>query len=133
MVTYGDGVSNVDVSKLLEYHRSHGKLATITTVRPVSRFGVVDIEQGRVRSFIEKPRMEPAASVGFFVFERGIFDYLDGDQCILERGPLEQLAREGELMAYPHDGFFYAMDTYREYQHLNELWTGGDAPWKVWE
>jgi glucose-1-phosphate cytidylyltransferase len=133
MVTYGDGVSDVNISELLAFHKSHGKLATITTVRPTSRFGVVDIEDGCVRSFIEKPRMEPWASVGFFVFEPAIFDYLDGDSCILERGPMERLASENQLMAFPHDGFFYAMDTYREYQHLNELWSTGQAPWKVWE
>jgi glucose-1-phosphate cytidylyltransferase len=133
MVTYGDGVSNVDIRELLEFHNRHGKLATVTTARPISRFGVVDVEEGLIRSFTEKPRLEPLVSVGFFVFQRGILDYLTGDDCILEKGPLERLAAEGQLMAYPHEGFFYAMDTYREHLYLNELWAQRQAPWKVWE
>jgi glucose-1-phosphate cytidylyltransferase len=134
MVTYGDGVSDVHLGKLLEFHKSHGKLATVTTFRPVSRFGILDIDiSDQVLNFIEKPRSDAWASAGFFVFERGVFDYLDGDQCVLEKEPLERLAAERQLVAYHHQGFFYAMDTYREYQHLNELWGRGDAPWKVWE
>ena len=133
MVTYGDGVSDVDIEKVLDFHQSHGKLATVTTFRPVSRFGILNIDSdNQVQSFIEKPRSDAWASAGFFVFERKIFDYLDGDQCILEREPLERLAREGQLMSYRHDGFFYAMDTFREYQLLNDLWKSGEAPWKVW-
>jgi glucose-1-phosphate cytidylyltransferase len=133
MVTYGDGVSDVDTRKLLEFHRSHGKLATVTTFRPVSRFGILDINPThQVMNFIEKPKADAWASAGFFVFQRQVFDYLGGDDCILEREPLERLAAEGQLMAYQHDGFFYAMDTYREYQILNDLWRTGQAPWKVW-
>jgi glucose-1-phosphate cytidylyltransferase len=133
MVTYGDGVSDVDVSELMEFHRSHGKLATVTTFRPASRFGILDISgSNEVQSFIEKPRSDAWASAGFFVFERKVLDYLDGDDTILEREPLERLAAEGQLMAYHHEGFFYAMDTYREYQALNELWKSGKAPWKKW-
>jgi len=133
MVTYGDGVSDVDINKVLAFHLSHGKLATVTTFRPVSRFGILNIDTtNQVQSFIEKPRSDAWASAGFFVFERKIFDYLDSDQCILEREPLERLARDGELMSYRHDGFFYAMDTFREYQFLNDLWKSGEAPWKVW-
>ena len=133
MVTYGDGVSDVNIRKLIEFHKSHGKLATVTTFRPVSRFGILDInESQQVQNFIEKPKSDAWASAGFFVFERKIFDYLDGDACTLEREPLEQLAKEGQLMAYNHDGFFYAMDTYREYQILNDLWKNGQAPWKLW-
>lgn len=133
MVTYGDGVSDVDVAKLLEFHAAHGKLATVTTFRPVSRFGILDINNSnQVMSFIEKPKSDAWASAGFFVFERKILDYLDGDECVLEREPLEKLAEEGQLMAYNHDGFFYAMDTYREYQVLNDLWKSGAAPWKKW-
>jgi glucose-1-phosphate cytidylyltransferase len=134
MVTYGDGVSDVHVGKLLEFHKSHGKLATVTTFRPVSRFGILDIDNSdQVLNFIEKPRSDAWASAGFFVFEPGVFDYLEGDECVLEKEPLERLAAERQLVAYHHQGFFYAMDTYREYQHLNELWSRGDAPWKVWE
>lgn len=133
MLSYGDGVSDVDVCKLLDFHRSHGKLATVTTFRPASRFGILDIDnQDRVNAFIEKPKSNAWASAGFFVFERRIFDYLDGDGCTLEHEPLERLAAEGQLMAYRHDGFFYAMDTYREYQILNDLWKSGNAPWKIW-
>src|SRR5258708_26047591 len=134
MVTYGDGVSDVDVSKLLEFHKSHGRLATVTTFRPVSRFGILDIDNASaVQHFIEKPRSDAWASSGYFVFERGVFDYLDGDQCVLEKEPLEPLAADRQFLAYHHDGFFYAMDTYREYQHLNELWSRGEAPWQGWE
>lgn len=134
MVTYGDGVADLDIAALLRFHQAHGRLATVTTVRPISRFGILDVgEAGEVVNFAEKPQLDGWASAGFFVFNRGIFDYLTGDDCILEREPLEQLARDKQLMAYRHDGFFYAMDTYREYKHLNELWTSGHAPWKVWE
>lgn len=133
MVTYGDGLSDVDIRKLVEFHQAHGKAATVTGVRPSSRFGIIDVDDtGKVQSFAEKPRMENWASAGFFVFNRRIFDLLDGDECVLEREPLERLAREGELMVYRHDGFFFAMDTYREYQMLNQLWDEGQAPWKVW-
>jgi len=133
MVTYGDGVSDVNICKLMDFHRSHGKLATVTTFRPVSRFGILDISNdNRVQNFIEKPKSDAWASAGYFVFERKVLDYIAGDDTVLEREPLEQLAREGQLMAYNHEGFFYAMDTYREYQILNELWKSGDAPWKVW-
>jgi len=133
MMTYGDGLSDVDINCLLEFHRSHGRIATVTTVRPVLRFGVVEIgEQSRVMDFREKPVSEGWISAGFFVFNRGIFDYLPGDDCILERGPLERLASDGQLAAYRHEGFFFAMDTYREYQHLSQLWASGKAPWKVW-
>ena len=133
MVTYGDGVSDVDVPKLLDFHRSHGKIATVTTFRPVSRFGILDINQSnQVQNFIEKPRSDAWASAGYFVFEKEIFDYIEGDVTTLEKEPLERLAREGELMAYHHDGFFFAMDTFREYQVLNDLWKSGNAPWKKW-
>ena len=133
MVTYGDGVSDVDIQNLVQFHCRHGKLATVTTFRPASRFGILDIsESNQVKNFIEKPKSDAWASAGFFVFERKIFEYLDGDQCVLEREPLERLATEGQLMAYHHEGFFYAMDTYREYQALNELWRSGEAPWKKW-
>jgi len=133
MMTYGDGLSNVDVPHLLAFHRSHGKLATVTAVTPTSRYGVVEVARdGQVTRFLEKPRTDGVISAGFFVFGRGIFDYLDGDECVLERGPMERLAAEGQLMAFQHDGFFYAMDTYREYQYLNEIWAKQQAPWKLW-
>jgi glucose-1-phosphate cytidylyltransferase len=134
LVTYGDGVSDVDVSDLLAYHRSHGRLATVTTVRPISRFGNVDLlPDGHVVSFAEKPQLENWISAGYFVFDRRIFDYLDADECVLEHKPMERLAQERQLMAYRHEGFFFAMDTYREYVHLNDLWSRGEAPWRIWK
>jgi glucose-1-phosphate cytidylyltransferase len=134
MVTYGDGVSDVDINALLAFHHAHGKLATLTSIRPLSRYGMLDLDSSsRVQSFAEKPQAEGSANAGYFVFNRRVFDYLRTDvECILEREPLARLAREGQLMAYQHPGFFYAMDTYREYQLLNELWNSGDAPWAVW-
>ena len=132
LLTYGDGVADLDIARLVDFHRSHGKLATVTAVSPSSRFGVLEMNKNRVMSFLEKPRTEGVASAGFFVFNRKVFDYLGGDDCTLEREPLERLAREGELMAYKHEGFFFAMDTYREYEYLNQLWSSGQAPWKVW-
>jgi glucose-1-phosphate cytidylyltransferase len=133
MVTYGDGVSDVDICKLLAFHSSHKRLATVTTFRPVSRFGILDIQANEVKNFIEKPKSDAWASAGYFVFNRGVFDYLHGDECILEHGPLERLASEGQLMSYHHEGFFYAMDTFREFQILNDLWKSDRAPWKVWD
>lgn len=133
MVTYGDGVSDVDIIKLLNFHHSHGKLATLTTVRPVSRFGIIDItDDGAVSRFNEKPISDSWINAGFFVFDRHVLDFIDNDNCILEREPLELLAADGQLMAYRHDGSFHMMDTYREYLALNELWSSGKAPWKVW-
>jgi glucose-1-phosphate cytidylyltransferase len=133
LVTYGDGLADVDIHELIRFHHRHGKLATVTAVRPPSRFGILDLDGGdRVTRFAEKPRMEGWTNAGFFVFNRRVLSYLDGDACILEREPLERLAAEGQLMAYRHEGFFFAMDTYREYQALNELWDSGEAPWKVW-
>jgi len=135
MVTYGDGLSDVDLGALLAFHKSHGKLATVTTVKPTSRFGILDLApDGLVKSFAEKPRVEGWASAGYFVFNRRIFDYLSASpDCILERSPLERLAAEGQLAAYRHEGFFFAMDTYREYLHLNDLWNTGKAPWAIWK
>ena len=134
MVTYGDGVADLDVRAVLDFHMSHGRIATVTSVRPTSRFGILDLsDEGKVRGFVEKPQLDGWANAGFLVFNRRIFDYLSGENCIMEREPLERLAREGELMAYRHEGFFYAMDTYREYLYLNDLWTSGRAPWTIWK
>jgi glucose-1-phosphate cytidylyltransferase len=134
MVTYGDGLANVDIRALVEYHHQHGRLATLTAVHPFSRFGILTLDNSSsVLNFSEKPQVEEWVSAGFFVFNRRVFDYLTGDDCFLEREPLERLAREGQLMAYRHQGFFYAMDTYRDYRFLNELWDKGQTPWKVWQ
>jgi glucose-1-phosphate cytidylyltransferase len=133
LLTYGDGLSDVNIRDLVSFHKRHGKAATVTSVPPISRFGVLEANaQGRVERFAEKPRANGLISAGFFVFNRRIFDYLNGPECILEREPLERLVGEGQLMAYRHDGFFFAMDTYREYQYLNELWARENTPWKVW-
>jgi len=134
MLTYGDGVGNVDMTALLDFHRKHGKLATVTTINPSSRFGMIESNSiGRVVQFEEKPRTSARASAGFFVLDRRVLDYIDDDNCIFEKEPLERLANEGQLMAYQHNGFFYAMDTYREYEYLNQLWNANQAPWKVWQ
>jgi glucose-1-phosphate cytidylyltransferase len=131
MVTYGDGLADVDVSEIVKFHDAHGKVATLTATMPPSRFGILDLgDQGRVDHFREKVSTE-WINGGFFVFDRKIFDYLD-TECILEKNPMEQLAQEGQLMAYRHDGFWIGMDTYREYEMLNKMWDNGEAPWKVW-
>jgi len=135
MVTYGDGVSDVNINALVEFHRAHGRLATVTAVRPTSRFGVLELNaESRVVKFVEKPQTQGRVNAGYFVFNRGVFEYLRPEpDCVLEKEPLERLARDGELMAYQHEGFFYAMDTYREYLYLNDLWDKHQAPWKVWK
>jgi glucose-1-phosphate cytidylyltransferase len=131
MVTYGDGVSDIDVNALLAFHRSHGKLATLTAVRPPVRFGDVRIENDRVSSFVEKPQAgEGWINGGFFVFEPKVFDVIDGDATMLEREPLEQLAAKGELMAYHHSAYWQCMDTLRDKSALEGLWASGKAPWK---
>lgn len=133
MFTYGDGVADINLRELVAFHKSHGRIATVTTVHPLSRFGVVDIEGDGVRRFVEKPRMESWTNAGFFVFDHRVFDYLEGgDACVFESEPMQKLASDGQMMAYRHDGFFFAMDTYREYLYLNELWSSGRAPWRIW-
>lgn len=133
--TYGDGLSNVDLDALLAFHKSHGKIATVTSVRTISRFGIIKTAQdGLVESFAEKPDTSSWINAGFFVFEPSIFRYVKNDLSqVLEKQVMEQLTADGQLMAYKHDDFFYAMDTYREYLHLNELWNGGNAPWAHWK
>ena len=134
MLTYGDGVADVNLWELLKFHRENGKLATVTTVQPRSRFGMVEMNDARaITSFAEKPQAKGWASAGYFVCEPGIFQYLTAETpCVWEEEPLKQLSRDGQLMGYKHDGFFYAMDTYREYIELNELWKTKQAPWAVW-
>jgi glucose-1-phosphate cytidylyltransferase len=130
LCTYGDGVSDVDVARLVAFHRSHGRLATVTAVRPPARFGSLELDGDRVRAFAEKPQVgEGWINGGFFVFEAGVFDYLPDDSSVLEREPLERLARDGELMAYQHHGFWHPMDTLRDKELLDRLWASGDAPW----
>ena len=133
MATYGDGLGNVPIRDLHAFHRSHGKVATVTGVRPPTRFGLLGIDQGKVTHFEEKPAAaEGWVNGGFFVFEPRVFDYIHGDHEPLERAPMERLAQDGELMAFRHDGFWQPMDTLREKQELESLWASGAAPWKVW-
>lgn len=133
MVTYGDGVTNADINQILAFHRSHGRLATITAVRPPSRFGGLSLSAGQVVEFIEKPQIgEGWISGGFMVFQPGILDYLQGDKASLEVTLLERLAVEGQLMAYEHSGFWQCMDTVRDVNTLRTLWESANPPWKVW-
>ena len=132
LVTYGDGLSDVDVTALLDFHKNHGKLATVTTVQPPTRFGIVHVDQdSSVDAFREKPKTADWVSAGFFVFDQEVFAYLDGDS-VLEAEPLEALTKDRQLMAYHHPGFWQPVDTYRELTMLNELWATGEAPWRIW-
>ena len=135
MMTYGDGVGNVDISKLWEFHLARGKIGTVTGVVPASRYGELSLSGNSVAEFSEKPPnpKDRFISGGFFVFKRSFLDYLSPeDDCMLEREPLEKLAHDGQFIAYLHEGFWHSMDTYRDFTRLNELWKTG-APWKVWE
>jgi glucose-1-phosphate cytidylyltransferase len=132
MLTWGDGVADIDLDALLAFHRAHGKLATMTTVRPPARFGHLELEGDRVTEFSEKPQLgEGWINGAFFVLEPEVFEYVDGDDTQWEREPLERLAREGQLMAYRHTSFWQCMDTLRDKKLLEELWSNG-APWRVW-
>lgn len=131
MLTYGDGVSDVDLTALLAFHRAHGRLATVTAVRPPVRFGELSIEQNRVTRFQEKPQAgEGWINGGFFVFESSVFDFIADDATMLEREPLEQLAEKGELMVFQHEGYWQCMDTVRDKATLEDLWASDKAPWK---
>ncbi len=133
MVTYGDGLADVDIKSLVAFHRGHGKLATITAVTPIARFGSLELNGDRVAQFAEKRQTgEGWINGGFFVFEPGVLDYIDDDQTSLEGKPLENLAAESQLMAYRHRGFWHPMDTMRDKQYLESLWASGKAPWKAW-
>jgi len=134
MLTYGDGVADVDVGALLAFHATHRKLATVTTVRPPSRFGSLVLTGDQVTEFTEKTQTaEGRINGGFFVLNRGVMDYIEGEETTWEREPLERLARDGQLMGYRHDGFWQPMDTLREKQLLERLWESGQAPWKAWK
>jgi glucose-1-phosphate cytidylyltransferase len=133
MVTYGDGVADVDIKKLYDFHKSHGKIGTITAVRPAARFGEMMIVNDNVTEFKEKPQtMEGWINGGFMIFNKEIFDYISDDTTILEAEPLEKLSKDGQLMAYKHYGFWQCMDTIRDKQTLEALWNAGTAPWKMW-
>jgi glucose-1-phosphate cytidylyltransferase len=133
MLTWGDGVADVDLDRLLAFHRAHGKLATVTIVRPPARYGAIVLEGERVAEFTEKPQIgEGWINGAFFVLEPGALEYIEGDETMFEHAPMQNLARDGQLMAYRHAGFWQCMDTLREKHILESLWQAGKAPWKVW-
>ncbi len=134
MLTYGDGLCDVDLNKVVEYHKSHGKIATMTAINVGQRFGVLDIgRKGKVETFREKSELDSSViNGGYMVLQPEIFDYIEGDKTVFEKEPLERLVDEGELMAYWHKGFWKCMDTKRDKEELEELWESGHAPWKVW-
>ncbi|WP_395665747.1 glucose-1-phosphate cytidylyltransferase [Methylocella sp.] len=133
MLTWGDGLSNVDLHKLLAFHKAHGKLATMTAVRPPARYGYMEFDGDRVLEFTEKPQTaEGWINGAFFVLEPGVVDYIDGDDVMFEHAPMQRLAADGQLMAYRHDDFWQCMDTLREKHLLQKIWDGGKAPWKSW-
>ena len=131
--TYGDGLADVDIARLIEFHRKHGKLATLTATQLPGRFGALNLSGHRIESFQEKPHGDGAwVNGGFFVLSPRVLDYIDGDRTVWEREPMERLARNGEMMSFPHNGFWQPMDTLREKNYLEELWESGKAPWKIW-
>lgn len=134
MLTYGDGVCDIDMNKLIEYHKQHGKLATLTAVNVGQRFGVLGIgNDNSIEEFREKDSSdESVINAGYMVLEPEVFDYIDGDETVFEKEPLEKLAHSGQLMAYKHDGFWKCMDTQRDYMELQSMWEGGNAKWKSW-
>jgi glucose-1-phosphate cytidylyltransferase len=133
MMTYGDGVSNINISNLLDFHRKHGKIGTLTAVQPEGRFGVLDLNGNRVNNFREKNKEDMGLiNAGYMVFQPEIFDYLIDDNTVFENEPLEKLAAQGELLAYRHYGFWQCMDTQRDKKKLEGLWESGNALWKVW-
>jgi len=134
MLTYGDELADIDIQKLLRFHREMGRLVTVTGIRPPSRFGEMHAQDNVVTGFAEKPQVsEGLVNGAFFVCERGFLDYLDEEEsCVLERDPLRRVAADGELAVYTHTGFWQCMDTFREYELLTGLWEYGQAPWKVW-
>lgn len=135
MLTYGDGVGSINISELFEFHKKHNKFATVTAVQPSGRFGALNLDkQANVLAFQEKPQGDNAwVNGGFFVLEPQIFNYIEGDETLWERKPVENLAKDGELIAYKHSGFWHAMDTLRDKNYLEQLWKSGQAPWKIWK
>lgn len=133
-LTYGDGVADIDIRALVAFHRAHGRQATVTAVTPPGRFGALDRAGARVAAFTEKPPGDNASTIngGFFVLSPRVLDRIEGDATVWEEGPLRGLARDGELMAYDHHGFWHAMDTLRDRDQLERMWAGGKAPWRVW-
>ncbi|HEX8384132.1 MAG TPA: glucose-1-phosphate cytidylyltransferase [Sphingomonas sp.] len=133
-LTYGDGVGNVDIAATVDFHRRHGKLATLTAATPPGRFGALDIRDGQVTRFLEKPKGDGASiNAGFFVLSPKVLDYIEDDSTVWEQEPLRNLSDDGELMAFQHPGFWEPMDTLRDKQNLESLWADGSAPWKIWQ
>ncbi len=131
--TYGDGVSDIDIAQSIEFHKEHGKLATVTAVQPPGRFGMINFEGTRVSSFTEKPSGDGTfINGGFFVLKTGVLKYLKGDSTIWEREPMETIAKDGQMQAFTHKGFWQPMDTLRDKNHLEELWSANKAPWRTW-
>jgi len=131
--TYGDGIGNVNIRRLIDFHREHGKLATLTATQPPGRFGALELDRNAVTGFSEKPHGDGGwINGGFFVLAPQVLDYIENEKTIWERGPLERLAARGELRAYSHEGFWHPMDTLRDKRYLDELWNRGEAPWKIW-
>jgi glucose-1-phosphate cytidylyltransferase len=135
LCTYGDGLADTDINQAVGFHRGHGAIATVTAVKPRGRFGELALEGGTITAFREKPETDTGyISGGFFVLDKAIGKYLEGgDECVLEKAPMEQLTSEGQLKAYCHDGFWQCMDTFREQQLLDKVWNSGEAPWKIWK
>ena len=132
LLTYGDGVADIDIDALVNFHNSHGKMVTMTAVRPAARFGELEIDNDQITSFKEKPQLDKGwINGGFFVINPEFFNYIDGDNTLLEREPLEKVATSGELMAYKHFGFWQCMDNKRDQENLEDLWANNKAPWKV--
>jgi len=132
-MTYGDGVGNVDIAKSIEFHKGHGKLATMTATQPPGRFGALDLHGSEVKNFLEKPHGDGGwINGGFFVLSPKVLDLIDGDETLWEKAPLENLAKTGNLQAFMHNGFWQPMDTLRDKTLLEDLWASGKAPWKVW-
>lgn len=133
LLTYGDGVSNVNIKEVVDFHKQHKKLATLTTVKPEGRFGFLEIEQNHIKTFREKSKTDTGwINAGFMVLEPEIIQYITDDECVFEREPLERIAQDGELMAYKHSGFWQCMDTQRDKKKLEQLWMDGRAPWRIW-
>ena len=133
MLTYGDGLSNVDILKLYETHKRSGKIATLTGVNPTSPFGVFETHNGEVTAFKEKPVLEDSINAGYMVLNKKVFDYIPDADCAFEQEPLHKLAQDSEISIFKHDGFWTAIDTYKDSERVNEIWEKGEAPWKIWE
>jgi len=133
-LTYGDGLADIDIKGLMDYHKKQDRIFTMTGINPASPFGIIEVDNGIARSFKEKPKLDGLINGGFFVCRRDVFKYVTDDVgCVLEEAPMRQLAREEQLAVYSHNKFWAAMDTYKQAQHLNNLWLSGKAPWKIWK